>query len=224
MKTELIEKALSLIEKKRKLAVDLCSVLNRAQVITNEIENWRTSQSIEDCVECLPENVRPKIIPVPLGEGIKEESVLLQLNPLVKFGLWVFLKITTTTRGQFRFSLGEGIISKQFSMVCGCNSCMSQEKVAPSLIELCCQYGITTIFLRLRNQGRCTLSHEGKSLHLFEALHCWGAFKDNEKVDAKQCVFFDSIADESFLSKGNIRWHPNTTIGEVSHMLEIKMK
>jgi len=206
----LVEQALSLSGARDKLVADLQDVLNGGRTIASDIAKWQTSQSLEDCVGCLPETTRPKIVTIPPVIVDIAETVLLQLNPLSRFALWVFSKKITTTRGQFRFKLGESFVSRQFSQVCWCDSCLSREdkqKIAPSLIELCREHGISTVFLRLGgclNQlNKYTVNHGGRRLTLVDAHSCWEvrAFKEKEKADAQQCVFFGSVADESPLSK-----------------------
>lgn len=200
----LIKQALSLADAKDKLVTDLRDVLNRGRTIANDIAKWQTSQSLEDCVGCLPEATRPKIIAVPPVIADIAETALLQLNPLSRFALLVFSKKITTTRGQFRFKLGEGFVSRRFSEVCWCDSCLSRgdkQKIAPALIGVCREHEITAVFLRLSNRSESTVSHEGRRLNLFEALNCWNVFREEEMTNAKQCVFFDSAVDESPLSK-----------------------
>lgn len=200
----LIMQALSLAEAKDKLATDLQDVLNRGRTIADDIAKWQTTQSLEDCMTCLPEATRPKIIAFPSVIADTAETALLQLNPLSRFALWVFSKKITDTRGQFRFKLGEGFVSRRFSEVCWCDSCLSREdkqKIAPALIGVCREHKITAVFLRLSNHSECTVSYERKRLNLFEALNCWNVFREEEMTDAKRCVFFDSVADESPFSK-----------------------
>lgn len=172
---KLLTRASDIVTMRQEYVPEFQSVLAKGQLLQKNIrecDEQIRSLSFEDCLAFIPESNRPRIIKFPEGE--LADSVLLQLNPLSSFAVWIYPTKETKTQHWFRFNLN-GFPSRAFYHVCWCDSCIPKERkktVGNQFVMLCTEHGIKNVLVRLKEREYDWIHGDNKKIHVFDdSLH-----------------------------------------------------